>query len=643
MNEKNGYTFKVYPFFLFLSKGFSHKLTEKQSSHPPINPPMQTFQNFSRTLSKSDYKTGQSCPVKLFYKKNGYPSSNEGDAYLELLAEGGYAVGAMATLYYPTGVRIHNDRGVAHALEETAVALERDQVVLFEAAIAASGAVAVVDILVKEGQTITIIEVKSKAIDLTKPELGSEWNEHLDDIAFQSEVIQEAFPAAHVKSLLFVPDKSRCTDIEGLYSQFAIRENGSDGSFRFYDVEFLGDAEAVRREGLMVHVDVMSQVEGRRGEVRQLMDQLKAQLEGGVRPEPPLGIQCFSCEYNCEKENAPNGFRECWSEMPEPEFHIRDVYHLGTIKASGQKAADAMISAQLLDMRDLPPSAFTGKRGARRRIQVEHTLRGTEWKSPDLAEEISGWSYPLHFVDFETTTTALPLHRGLAPYETVAFQWSCHTIPTRGAEPIHTEWLSPNDSFPNFTFARRLMDHLGDSGTFLMWSSHEHTVLRHILDQIRRFSSQDPSLQRWLEFVVRQHPTDTTPWVDMNALALRAYFHPLMGGKTSIKRVLPAVLSAARSPRIPRWLDAFSPDLSLLRYDKSGQIANPYDHLPPVGVMEGAERVAEGTAAMRAYQDMWFGLGRGREEVRAGYREALLRYCRLDTLAMVVIWEHWRD
>ncbi|MGA1583086.1 MAG: hypothetical protein ACO4CH_07530, partial [Saprospiraceae bacterium] len=63
---------------------------------------MQTFQNFSRTLSKSDYKTGQSCPVKLFYKKNGYPSSNEGDAYLELLAEGGYAVGALATLYYPT-------------------------------------------------------------------------------------------------------------------------------------------------------------------------------------------------------------------------------------------------------------------------------------------------------------------------------------------------------------------------------------------------------------------------------------------------------------------------------------------------------------------------------------------------------------
>ena len=33
--------------------------------------------NFLKTLSKSDFKTARSCPTKLYYKKNGYPSKND--------------------------------------------------------------------------------------------------------------------------------------------------------------------------------------------------------------------------------------------------------------------------------------------------------------------------------------------------------------------------------------------------------------------------------------------------------------------------------------------------------------------------------------------------------------------------------------
>lgn len=44
---------------------------------------------------------------------------------------------------------------------------------------------------------------------------------------------------------------------------------------------------------------------------------------------------------------------------------------------------------------------------------------------------------------------------------------------------------------------------------------------------------------------------------------------------------------------------------------------------------------------MTAYQDMMFGKHRNKPEIRDLYRDALLRYCKLDTLAMVIIWEHW--
>ena len=48
------------------------------------------------------------------------------------------------------------------------------------------------------------------------------------------------------------------------------------------------------------------------------------------------------------------------------------------------------------------------------------------------------------FVDFETATAALPYHKGMSPYETVAFQWSCHTIRQPNAEPEHFGGLISN-------------------------------------------------------------------------------------------------------------------------------------------------------------------------------------------------------
>ncbi|HPF68858.1 MAG TPA: hypothetical protein PLC20_14370, partial [Flavobacteriales bacterium] len=72
------------------------------------------------------------------------------------------------------------------------------------------------------------------------------------------------------------------------------------------------------------------------------------------------------------------------------------------------------------------------------------------------------------------------------------------------------------------------------------------------------------------------------------------------------------------------------------------------DRLERYGTLDEEENVGntyhvnEGTAAMRAYQDMLYGLARDDDELKAKLREALRIYCKLDTLAMVIIWEHWR-
>jgi len=46
--------------------------------------------------------------------------------------------------------------------------------------------------------------------------------------------------------------------------------------------------------------------------------------------------------------------------------------------------------------------------------------------------------------------------------------------------------------------------------------------------------------------------------------------------------------------------------------------------------------------AMRAYQDMLFGMHKNDPVIRDRMRDSLLRYCGLDTTAMVIIWKHWK-
>ena len=135
-----------------------------------------------------------------------------------------------------------------------------------------------------------------------------------------------------------------------------------------------------------------------------------------------------------------------------------------------------------------------GKLNERQIIQLEHSRSDTEYQDESLISEMNSLEYPLHFIDFETSTMAVPYHAGMRPYENVAFQWSCHTIETSGAAPKHSEWINTVDAFPNFEFARSLFEHLGYDGSALMWWPHENTILKDIRRQMRERNFPDEEL-----------------------------------------------------------------------------------------------------------------------------------------------------
>jgi hypothetical protein len=84
------------------------------------------------------------------------------------------------------------------------------------------------------------------------------------------------------------------------------------------------------------------------------------------------------------------------------------------------------------------------------------------------------------------------------------------------------------------------------------------------------------------------------------------------------------------------------------RKDSENNILDPYKTLNPIeeflsaSNLEAEEVIAEGTAAMKAYFELMHGKGKGNVEKREEIKQLLLQYCKLDTIAMVIIYLYWK-
>src|SRR5687768_13496336 len=138
-----------------------------------------------RFLTKSRFKLATECPTKLYYtgKRDVYPDRTIDDPFLMALASGGFQVGELAKSYFPAGVEIKAKRGDHDgALLATSRELQNENAIIFEAAVRYEGFFIRIDILIKRGSKLELIEVKSKSYDKSKSaffgirgSISSEW------------------------------------------------------------------------------------------------------------------------------------------------------------------------------------------------------------------------------------------------------------------------------------------------------------------------------------------------------------------------------------------------------------------------------------------------------------------------------------
>lgn len=223
--------------------------------------------------------------------------------------------------------------------------------------------------------------------------------------------------------------------------------------------------------------------------------------------------------------------------------------------------------------------------------------------------------------------------------------------------------------FPNFDFLRALKAQLErDNGTIFRYSHHENTVLNHIVRQLESSRAADKNelitfartITNYTPLGGKEKIKGPREMVDLCEMVTRFYYSPMMGGSVSIKYVLPAILneSALLQSKYSKPIYGTSAMQSLnfekqswVEKKKDGLISNPYERLPKIfepGDLELIEKflidedeVRNGGAAMMAYCKTQYTAMTPLERERI--KQALLRYCELDTLAMVMLVEYWQE
>lgn len=641
-----------------------------------------------RYLTKSRFSRALECPTKLTYLDNrAYANANDANEFLKALAEGGHQVGALAKCLFPDGIEVD---AIGHdaQVEQTMQLLEQDEIVLFEAAFRVGTLFIRVDLLRKSGNVIDLYEVKAKGFDPADPGfIGasggflSGMKPYLYDVAFQRHVLHQVFPEHRVNSHLVMPDTSRTCKEAGLAQRLRIVK--ARGRVRIEVDPSLQDGVMAREVLAIVPVDSLldrlvaepMQMGGYTVAFDEGIEILARQLdvEGWA---PRLGTHCKSCEFHSTAAGLASGMRdgrlECLASRDTVRAHmakagketIFDLYNFRRIDALVDEGKLLLLDLEQEDVKFKP---IEGEISASHRqwLQVEESnqaLDGAFLCEQSLDHAFGSLAYPLHFIDFETSRPALPFHAGRRPYEQLLFQFSHHQLEADGRlAHLHQHLADADAGWPNVETIRALKHAVGgDDGSVLHWWDHERTVLREVRGQIAASRAGElDDREELLAFIDSLIGPDgkSGRLFDLGRLVHRTTFLPGTRGSSSLKKVLPAMLASVdllrdRYTRPDYGSDDWIPSLNFkdqtwIRYDDQGRVIDPYKLLgertedPDLQGLEGQEEkdtaVADGGAAMVAYgllQNHMLG-----EAERDRLRLQLLRYCELDTLAMVMAWQ----
>ena len=316
---------------------------------------------------------------------------------------------------------------------------------------------------------------------------------------------------------------------------------------------------------MMVFTDVTE-------EVREVLDQLEIKINSALKLLENVKIDetCCSC-LELTKSNHCESFDYFNQDIPK-----KSIYSLPRIS---KKKILCFSSEGRFNLDDIDESEVTENQ-----LSV---LRAAKNNSPLINIELiknfyEQVKYPLYFLDYETSSSAIPFLKGLKPHAHVPFQFSLHVIPKEDSNQLeHFEYITEQNELP-IKLIEKLEEYIGSTGSLVAW--HKSFENSRNKEMGILYPQKDGFLTDISDRMIDLEDIFKGGYVDIN-----------FNGSTSIKNILPILV----------------PGLS-------------YDNL----------EVSSGTDAMVAFSRL-LEMPEGTE--RRKLRKDMLDYCERDTLAMVEI------
>ena len=400
-----------------------------------------------RNLSKSKIIAYRQCPKRLWLEI--HKSELRDDSASEMVFQIGNQVGDMARSIYDldgNGEFIDiNGLGHEQALARSAVLLESGEAPVFEAGMAAGGALAYADVMLPDPQdgavTWKMIEVKSST---------SVKDYQRDDIAVQAHIAATAGVRLSSISLAHI-----------------------DNSFIYQ-----GDGNY---QGLLKENDLTEEAISRGDEVREWIAGALAVAALTAEPEVATGPHCnspFACAFAeyCNRDKVSPAYPLSSLPRLHPSRRRR-------IEAAGHK-----------DLRDVPDE-FLG--AIQNRVKQCSITGHTYFDAASAAADLAPYGFPAYFLDFETAMFAVPIWKGTRPYQQLPFQFSLHILAESG-ELQHHGFLDLSGDDPSRACAQSLVDLCGEHGPVFAYNAgFECRVMREL-------SARFPEFAQALESIIER-------------------------------------------------------------------------------------------------------------------------------------------
>lgn len=293
-----------------------------------------------------------------------------------------------------------------------------------------------------------------------------------------------------------------------------------------------------------------------------------------VEAEPERDIDTY-----CEKPYECAYKKYCGRHLPE-----HSVFDLAGMQS---RTKYKHYHNGIVSYEDLLANAKQIKLSPKHRRQMEAILNNApdEVDKPKINEFLGTLTYPIYHLDFETYQQSVPEFDGISPYQQIPFQYSLH-IEQEDGTLEHKEFLAREGTDPRRALAEQLVKDIPKGVCSLAYNmSFEKTV-------IKRLAETFPDLADALMDIHDNMHDLMIPFKD------QSYYSKAMQGSYSIKFVLPAL----------------------------------YPHDPELDY-HNLEGVHNGGEASAAFAEM---TSHTPEEI-AEIRQNLLKYCGLDTYAMVKV------